>query len=177
MRQTIFNLAVHGRLVKQDPNDGNASLLLERIAEEKKRLVDTGEIKIREIRSRHKASNFNYAQPQGWKLSNLGEIAIKITDGTHKTPTYVTSGVPFVSVKDFSAGKLSFRNARLIKAEEHKHLYKRCDPKRGDILLSRIGTLGKAVLVDSDAEFSLFVSVALIKFDHRYIIPEYMLLY
>ena len=176
-RQSIFDLAVHGRLVEQDPNDENASLLLERMAEEKKRLVNAGEIKIRKIRSRHKASNFNYAIPQGWMLSNLGEIAIKITDGTHKTPTYVTSGVPFVSVKDFSAGKLSLRNTRLIKAEEHKHLYERCDPRRGDILLSRIGTLGKAVLVDSDAEFSLFVSVALIKFDHRYIIPEYMLLY
>jgi type I restriction enzyme S subunit len=48
-------------------------------------------------------------------------------------------------------------------------LYKRCDPKRGDILIGRIGTLGKAVIVDTDMEFSLFVSAALIRPNPAYI--------
>ena len=70
--------------------------------------------------------------------------------------------------------RLSLENTRYITQEEHRELYKRCDPKRGDILLGRIGTLGKAVLVSTDLEFSLFVSVGLIRFDHRYIVPEYL---
>ena len=106
-----------------------------------------------------------FAIPMSWAWTTLGHLAIKISDGTHKTPTYTTSGVPFVSVKDFSSGELSFSNARFISPDEHRVLYRRCDPRRGDILIGRIGTLGKPVLVETDTEFSLFVSVGLIRFD------------
>lgn len=98
-----------------------------------------------------------------FSLSKLKDISVKITDGTHKTPHYVESGVPFVSVKDFSGGKLDLSDTRFITKDEHTLLFRRCDPRRGDILLGRIGTLGKAVVVDVDIEFSLFVSAALIR--------------
>ena len=71
------------------------------------------------------------------------------------------------------AGRLDLGNTRFIPLEEHEALYERCDPRRGDILLGRIGTLGKAVIVDTDVEFSLFVSVGLIRFDHAYIHPVF----
>ena len=106
-------------------------------------------------------------------LTELGAIAVKITDGAHRTPTYVDRGVPFVSVKDFSGGKLDLSSTRFIPENEHRILYQRCDPRRGDILIGRIGTLGKAVLVDTDIEFSLFVSVGLIRFDHRNLDPKF----
>ena len=111
--------------------------------------------------------------PRGWIVTTLGEMAHKITDGAHKTPTYLNRGVPFISVKNFSGGKLDFSNTRLISPAEHAALYKRCDPRRGDILIGRIGTLGKAVLVDTDEEFSLFVSVGLIRFSQTFIAPSY----
>jgi type I restriction enzyme S subunit len=99
----------------------------------------------------------------------LAEITQKITDGTHQTPRYVAAGIPFISIKDFSGGRLDFSATRFISPEEHAMLYKRCDPKRGDILIGRIGTLGKAVIVDTDMEFSLFVSAALIRPNPAYI--------
>ena len=98
---------------------------------------------------------------------------MKISDGTHKTPSYLESGVPFISVKDFSGGTLSFANTRFISADEHCVLYRRCDPRRGDILIGRIGTMGRAVLVDTDREFSVFVSVAQIRFSEQCIVPEF----
>src|ERR1019366_4200331 len=104
----------------------------------------------------------------------LANLTLKITDGTHRTPTYVESGVPFVSVKDFSAGSLNFNSTRFITESEHHQLSQRCDPCRGDILIGRIGTLGKAVLVDTDREFSLFVSVGLIRFDHECLVPDFL---
>jgi type I restriction enzyme, S subunit len=79
-----------------------------------------------------------------------------------------------VSVKDFSQGHLSLENTRFIPQAEHRALFTRCDPRRGDILLARIGTLGKAVLVDTDVEFSLFVSVALIRFSHDFVNPKFL---
>ena len=173
LRRFILDLAVRGKLVPQDPNDEPASELLKRIAKEKARLVKAGEIKVRSILSRDRHEPVSFECPIGWSLTELGEVAFKITDGAHKTPTYVEQGVPFVSVKDFSAGKLNLSNTRFIPEEEHKLLYQRCDPRRGDILLGRIGTLGKAVIVDTDAEFSLFVSVGLIRFDHRFMNPDF----
>ena len=174
LRQTILNLAVRGKLVPQDPNDEPASELLKRIAAEKSRLTDVLSSRGRRSDGRERTEAFEFTLPRGWTLSTLGSVALKITDGAHQTPTYVGSGVPFVSVKDFSAGRLDLSNTRFITENEHSLLYKRCDPKRGDILIGRIGTLGRAVLVDTDDEFSLFVSVGLIRFSHENIAPRFL---
>ena len=45
LRQKILDLAIHGKLVPQDPMDEPASVLLERIRAEKERLVKEGKIK------------------------------------------------------------------------------------------------------------------------------------
>ena len=79
-----------------------------------------------------------------------------------------------MSVKDFSGGILDLSRTRFIPPSEHKVLYQRCDPRRGDILIARIGTLGRAVLVDTDVEFSLFVSVGLVRFDRQCVNPEFL---
>ena len=173
LRRFILDLAVRGKLVEQDPNDEPASELLKRIAAEKTQLAKGSSSRGRRFDGRARTEVFEFALPRGWILSTLGSVALKITDGAHKTPTYVGSGVPFVSVKDFSAGSLNLSNTRFITEKEHSLLYKRCDPKRGDILIGRIGTLGRAVLVDTDDEFSLFVSVGLIRFSHENIVPEF----
>jgi type I restriction enzyme S subunit len=173
LRRFILDLAMRGKLVPQDPKEEPASELLKRIAKEKARLVNAGQIKLRNMMGRDRDRRLGFQLPAGWELTDLGSLALKITDGAHKTPTYVARGVPFVSVKDFSAGKLDLSNTRFIPEAEHEVLYQRCDPKRGDILLGRIGTLGKAVLVDVDVEFSLFVSVGLIRFDHAHVNPEF----
>ena len=102
--------------------------------------------------------------PEGWKWVRLGEIVYKLTDGTHKTPEYVSDGIPFLSVKDLSSGKIDFSHVKHISQKSHDELYKRCNPQRDDILITKVGTTGIPVLNDSDIQFSLFVSVALIKF-------------
>ena len=173
LRSFVLDLAVRGKLVEQDPADEPASELLRRITTKKARQIKDAKFKPRKARSRPRQVPLDFATPRGWELVDLGSIALKITDGAHKTPTYVDHGVPFVSVKDFSSGKLDLSNTRFITHSEHQMLYKRCDPRRGDILLSRIGTIGKAVLVDTDVEFSLFVSVGLIRFDHANINPAF----
>lgn len=163
-----------GKFVKQDPKDEPASELLKRIREEKAQKGLKEILRNSELLDAQRSGKFLPAMPPGWAKTTLGEIAQKITDGTHKTPIYVSHGVPFLSVKDFSGGKLDFTDTRFISPEEHELLYKRCDPKRGDILIGRIGTLGKAVLVDTDTVFSLFVSVGLIRFSHEFAAAEFL---
>jgi len=77
--------------------------------------------------------------------------------------------VPFLSVKDVSSGKLNFNNTKFISQEEHVVLYKRCNPEKGDLLVTKVGTTGVPVIVDTDKEFSLFVSVALLKFNNNFL--------
>ena len=193
LKKSILQEAVQGKLVPQDTSDEPAETLLERIRTEKQRLIKEGKIK----KDKHESvifrrDNSHYEKrgseevcideevpfeiPENWAWCRLGSILEKLTDGTHSTPRYTDSGVPFISVKDVSSGVLSFDSAKHISENEHRELYKRCDPKRGDILLTKVGTTGIPVIVDTDEEFSLFVSVAQLRFSHSLLDKNYLLL-
>ena len=104
-----------------------------------------------------------YKLPNNWVWVKLDNLCSKITDGTHKTPKYTDSGVPFISVKDIYDNQVSFDNTKFISQEEHNELYKRCNPEYDDILLTKSGTIGRTAVIKTQNEFSLFVSVALLK--------------
>nr|WP_234193985.1 restriction endonuclease subunit S [Campylobacter novaezeelandiae] len=104
----------------------------------------------------------NYQLPQNWEWKSLGEICY-ITDGAHKTPQYIENGIPFLSVKNISKGFFDLSDVKYISLEEHNKLIKRAKPEFGDILICRIGTLGKAIKISLEFEFSIFVSLGLLK--------------
>lgn len=116
-----------------------------------------------------------YEIPKNWKWVRLENVTSKITDGTHKTPTYIDDGVPFISVKNIKNNKIYFDDIKYISQEEHKELYKRCNPEKGDILITKSGTIGRTAEVKEEFEFSLFVSVALIKNYKNIILSKYLL--
>jgi type I restriction enzyme M protein len=95
-----------------------------------------------------------------WKRVPLAEVCEQITDGTHVTPKYTDSGVPFLRVTDITESNDS---KKFISKEEHRQLIKRCKPVKGDVLYSKNGTIGVAKLIDWDWEFSIFVSLAMLK--------------
>jgi type I restriction enzyme S subunit len=111
--------------------------------------------------------------PKGWEVHPLGQLA-HVTDGTHKTPTYIDSGVPFLSARNIRAHKIDWDNTRFISQAEHESLIRRCYPKRGDVLLTKSGTIGEVAVVDRDAEFSLFESVALLRLHNDLIDPVFL---
>ncbi len=101
--------------------------------------------------------------PKGWKLRAFDSLTHKITDGAHHTPKYIGSGVPFLRVTDLKNKDIDLSRTKFISQVEHEILIKRCKPERGDILYSKNGTIGIPKLVDWDFEFSVFVSLCLIK--------------
>ena len=102
--------------------------------------------------------------PESWKVVRLEEIVKEsIKDGVHQTPTYVEDGVSFITAKDIVGNKISFAECAYISLEEHETLIKRVKPEIGDVLLTKVGTIGNVALVDVSQEFSIFVQVALIK--------------
>jgi type I restriction enzyme, S subunit len=163
LKQTILQLAVMGKLVPQDANDEPASKQLDRIVRRRSEDVAEGKQKNSRYKDASNLTASGFDIPSSWVWTTLGELATKITDGAHHTPSYRESGVPFLSVKDMSDGKLSFTDSKFISPEEHALLFQRCNPEFGDLLITKVGTTGVPVIVDTHEDFSLFVSVALVK--------------
>ena len=174
LKKSILQYAMEGKLVAQDPTDEPASELLKRIKAEKERLIKEGKIKKEKTLPPITQDEIPYELPQGWVWVRLGDILIKLTDGTHRTPHYQSSGIHFLSVKDISSGYIDFSNTKFISKFEHEELFKRCNPQKGDILLTKVGTTGIPAIVETDVEFSLFVSVALLKFNQKYLDERYL---
>ena len=78
LRQKILDLAIHGKLVPQDPNDEPASVLLERIRDEKERLIKEGKIKrpkkTKTTSDKPHYENVPFEIPSSWVWTTLGEI-------------------------------------------------------------------------------------------------------
>jgi len=102
--------------------------------------------------------------PRHWKASKLKNYTTQIVDGAHFTPTYTETGVPFLRVTDVTSKTIDFNKIKYIPESEHKDLIKRCNPQKGDLLLSKNGTIGVPKVINWDYEFSIFVSLCLIKF-------------
>lgn len=172
LKNKILQLAIQGKLVPQDEKDIPASVLLEEIKKEKEQLIKEKKIKrekpLPEITEEEKP----FEIPKGWEWCRLGEICIQITDGVHKTPNYISEGVPFLSIKNISQGYFDFSDVKYISKEQHNELTKRCKPEFGDLLFCRIGTLGRFKVIDIEDEFSIFVSLGLIKLGDK-ISPKY----
>lgn len=96
-----------------------------------------------------------------WKDTTLGKIC-DIKDGTHQTPHYVECGIPFYSVETVTND--DFSHVKYISLEEHERLTSSYKIENGDVLMTRIGSIGKGKYVDWNPNASFYVSLALLKF-------------
>lgn len=166
MQKSILQMAIQGKLVPQIPEEGTGEDLFLQIQAEKQTLIKAGKIKKEKPLSEITEDEVPFDIPESWKWVRIGSLLHKLVDGTHRTPKYTMSGIPFVSVRNMSNGTLSLVDTKFISEDEHRELWNRCNPQRGDILLSKVGTTGVPAKVETDTEFSLFVSVALLKFNN-----------
>lgn len=103
--------------------------------------------------------------PEHWKVEKLKYLTSLIIDGTHFTPNYLDNedGIPFFRVTDIQTDEIEYSRLKKISQEEYIELNRRCNPEKGDLLLSKNGTIGITKVVTWDYPFSLFVSLCLIK--------------
>ena len=193
LKSSILQEAIQGKLVPQNPNDEPASVLLERIRDEKERLIKEKKIKRNNKESFIYKNNNHFYEivgkkgepiciddeipfeiPENWEWTRIKNIVTKLTDGAHKTPKYVDKGIPFLSVKDMSSGYLDFSDTKYISQEDFERIYQRCNYEYADILLTKVGTTGIPIIIDTNKDFGLFVSVALLKFNHEFIHNEFL---
>ena len=184
LRQKILDLAIKGKLVPQDPNDEPASKLLERIREEKERLIKEGKLK----RDKNESYIFvgddklHYEKfsdgsvvciedeipfeiPESWAWCRLKEVCTKIVDGAHNPPRGEN-----VKTEYIMASSTNINNDRLVELEKVRYLSKknyikeneRTDLRKGDILLTTVGTLGRSCVYNNDLNICFQRSVSVI---------------
>ncbi|RNI32825.1 restriction endonuclease subunit S [Hanamia caeni] len=99
-----------------------------------------------------------------WDEKTLAEISSAIFDGTHQTPKYIEKGIPFFSVENVVSGNKN----KFISQEDYLIATTKNKPEKGDILITRIGNIGFSKIVDWDFEFSIYVTLAVVKKSKRF---------
>ena len=172
LRQKVLDLAIRGKLVPQYPNDEPASVLLERIRQQKQQMVEEGKLKAKDIKNDTiifvGEDNLHYEKfadgcvkciedeipfdlPDGWAWCRLQSIATIQSSKRVFEKDYVDDGIPFYRSKEI--GDLS-RNeeirSQLFITESHylelKDKYGA--PQIGDILITSVGSIGNTWICD-----------------------------
>ena len=100
-----------------------------------------------------------FEKEEEWQEFVLSEITEAIFDGTHQTPSYTESGIPFFSVENIVSGNKN----KFISKEDYETSTNKNKPEKGDVLLTRIGKIGFSAIVDWEYKFSIYVTLACIK--------------
>ncbi|WP_181256669.1 restriction endonuclease subunit S [Merismopedia glauca] len=182
-KQAVLSAACSGKLTadwrEQNTDIENTSELMERISISRRKQWEEIQIQNSKVlgktlqgeswKTKYKPSEVINTHelitlPHNWSWASVDSISTKVVDGVHKKPNYVETGIPFVTVKNLSRGDgISFDDIKYISVEDHEDFVKRANPERGDILITKDGTLGITKVIRTSQVFSIFVSVALVK--------------
>lgn len=99
-----------------------------------------------------------------WVVYTLESLSDSIFDGVHQTPQYTTKGIPFYSVENIVSGVKN----KFITEEDYKIYTQKNKPEKYDILITRIGTIGYSKVIDWDFQFSIYVTLAVIKSNKKF---------
>ena len=155
LRQKILDLAIHGKLVPQDPNDEPASVLLERIKAEKERLIKEGKIKRGKKSAKTSDTphyeNVPFEVPESWVWTTIEEICSKIGSGsTPRGSNYSANGIPFFRSQNVYNDRLVYDDIKYISEEVHQKM-KGTEVLANDLLLNITGgSLGRCAVVPAD---------------------------
>ncbi len=155
LRQKILDLAIHGKLVPQDPNDEPASVLLERIREEKERLIKEGKIKrpkkTKTTSDKPHYENVPFEIPDGWCWTTIEDVCSKIGSGsTPKGSNYSKEGIPFFRSQNVQNDGIVLSDIKYISDEVHQSMIG-TEVVANDLLLNITGgSLGRCAVVPRD---------------------------
>ncbi|WP_278776029.1 restriction endonuclease subunit S [Leyella stercorea] len=176
LRQKILDLAIHGKLVPQDPNDEPASVLLERIRDEKERLIKEGKIKrpkkTKTTSDKPHYENVPFEVPSSWAWTTVGEISQSILYGVSESAksrgTYRLLRITDIQDNTVNWNTVPFTDYEDERAEAYLLEY-------GDILFARTGaTVGKSYLVNNLQEKAIYASYLIRVKTSHYVLPEFV---
>jgi type I restriction enzyme S subunit len=176
LRQAILQLAVHGKLSPQDPNDEPAIELLKRIKAEKEKLITEGKIKKQKALQPIMKDETHYKLPQGWKWSKLGELAKQIEYGTSQRASRLNLGIPILRMNNINNGKISYDNLKYV--DDNIKDLPRLHLKHNDILFNRTNSyelVGKTgIFKEQNSEFTFASYLIRVSLFQDFILPDYV---
>ncbi len=177
LRQTVLQLAVRGRLVPQDPGDEPASVLLERIAAEKARLVKEKKIGRPKPLPPVSDDEVPFEVPEGWVWARTQDLVTVLDPNpSHRYPDYVPDGVPLLSTREFDGIEGWDKRTADKSVPESFWEFQRdlCDFAPTDIIFARKGRLGLARPAPRDGRFTFSHTVFVVKV-HSDAVPRCLL--
>lgn len=115
--------------------------------------------------------------PEGWLAASMDQITTQVGDVDHRMPTPASSGIPYISTKDFyGENGIDFDHAKRISPRDYAALARKIRPEPEDILLSRYGTVGEVRKVVWDVEFQASYSIAIAKPLQAMVTTDYVVL-
>jgi type I restriction enzyme, S subunit len=126
----------------------------------------------------HEQTTFHKGIPEGWELKNI-QHACYVGDGAHASVKRVDKGIPYLTTKNFKSDGLNLSTVDYISSQEYKKYFGGENktvktPRKGDVLMGIIGSFGQPYLVDSDDEFGVSSSVAILRPNLERISSEYL---
>lgn len=92
-----------------------------------------------------------------WEVKKLGEICLSIKDGSHNPPKGIESGsYLMLSSQNIQDGYIDFKNSRFISEDDFRKEQKRVKVKKGDLLLTIVGTIGRSCVFDGSIDNIVF---------------------
>ncbi|MBQ2167127.1 MAG: hypothetical protein II447_10150, partial [Bacteroidaceae bacterium] len=167
LKNAILQEAITGRLVPQDPNDEPASALLERIREEKKRLVKEGKVyKKKDTIAYFEVDNYPFEIPNNWIWAKLSEVSIIQEGAGIMKYQYTNGGTQLLCVTNILDGAIDLSKKRLYISEaEYKEKYLHLTPHKGDIVTACSGgSWGKVAIYNDDDAVMLNTSTLRLRF-------------
>ena len=184
LRQKILDLAIHGKLVPQDPNDEPASVLLERIRAEKERLVKEGKIKKGKASKTSDTSHYEnvpFEVPSSWEWCKLEDIAYVASGSTPSKESFVAHGVPYIKMYNLRNQKIDFDfQPQYIKEEVHNGKLQRSRTEIGDLIMNIVGPpLGKLAIIPHSLPQANFNQAAVLirPLQYKEVLVKYLFYY
>jgi type I restriction enzyme S subunit len=164
LKETILQLAITGKLVKQNPKDEPASELFKKIIDKKNKLIDDKIVKGEKLDLSNEIIE-GRGLPSNWIQVFLQDITSVITCGLASTPVYQTEGRMFLSAKNVKPFRFMPDDFQFVDEETYQKIISwGAKPEKGDILVTRVGAgIGESAIVDRDIEFAYYVSLTLVK--------------
>ncbi|EKE22424.1 MAG: hypothetical protein ACD_6C00829G0002 [uncultured bacterium] len=178
LKQTVLQLAVMGKLVKQDPSDEPASELLKKIADEKAKLIKEGKIKKSKPLPEITEDEKPFELPSGWawvRLENISELITKGSSPKWQGVNYVEEGLLFITSENVGSYSLILENMKYVE-EKFNEIEPRSILEENDFLMNIVGgSIGRTAIYDLEKVANINQAVCLIRLFLEYLDKLFLL--
>lgn len=110
-----------------------------------------------------------------WVEKKLGDISFQISYGLTIRPDYIETGIPLISARELRGGIVNYKDAPKISQKSYDELSGKAKANKGDIFLTKTGTIGLSAYVDTDSQIAITQNIAVIRVDSAKYSHEFIL--